>query len=1079
MGKSRPWALWLAAVAWLLLQAAGAAASCTAEYLKFDLVATTGSGCASSPQALCLQSYRINVDTDCNVTVTPLSAAGNYVPGIFSSNPSSTYGQPRACPTAASAPVQAALPQASSDVQAAIELALKRHIYGSQYELAMDSAWDSGTFTMNTAAGCTLKYAITQVSNPTAALLEIGSGAVQVACQLSGGVLSLGSECQLNLGDSCPSGTQPVTISTGKVCALCPGGYFSSSGGGCAACSTGKYAGGVGATSCTNCTAGSYASATGQSICQPCAAGTYQSSQGKQSCSPCPASSYARLPGATLCVRCVEGVALCVAGTDAGCNSSLADASSAGYQVLSVTSPSSLPTSSCALPDALSFANPGLFGQCTLSPSTPTKLSLYVDDTCGVRITPMGDTACAEPAAAYWSSMPIKGFYVTPTLIQTSLGSASSSYLLSLTPASGTSITISYWAATTNFSNAAVVSASSQVCSGSTDVIGGQVAGLPVSPSTSCPSGSYSSVNVVDGCRPCPVGTVCAANSTAPTSCSDDQYQPYLGQAADACLTCNASAVPRYTSNAGDDYCTVTWVNTTCDDGQEFDEDTQTCATCPAGTFRMAGRDPVCMPCEPGYYSAAGASNCTLCPLNQFSPVYGLAQRTPGEQKCLYCPVGSVSKTDDGNVGLQGSTYCDPCQPGTVSAIVSPNTYATCNPCQDGFYRSGDASLNNNVCKPIPAGWKEKARNSTTYDRSQLELCGKGEVSFWSDSNTRVPADAQSCQACLGDNTYAPRMGMSRCQACRAGSFPDKSVSTLSGNDVCSPCTGNTYRPAGSSSPTCLTCTAGREVDSSDNTNCLPCLAGYYMTDINGGSNTSLAAISSSCIPCEINTYQPMVGQTRCLQCPAGSSTQDEGNTECQPCPIGYYSSSAAAACIAAPKGTYVEDVGAKTYTPCPAGTFSSEEGSDSCDSCPPGQYANTLGSKSCKTCPSGTYSKGRASTCSSCMPGYYSAPGSGACYACKAGSFANASRSSTCMLCPLGSQCPTIAARLPQLCPRGFFSNREGSRLCSPCPANTYQNKLGQRGCIACPRGYTTRGLAGQSSCQPMRPANRRLIMP
>ena len=66
----------------------------------------------------------------------------------------------------------------------------------------------------------------------------------------------------------------------------------------------------------------------------------------------------------------------------------------------------------------------------------------------------------------------------------------------------------------------------------------------------------------------------------------------------------------------------------------------------------------------------------------------------------------------------------------------------------------------------------------------------------------------------------------------------------------------------------------------------------------------------------QINTYQPMVGQTRCLQCPAGSSTQDEGNTECQPCPIGYYSSSAAAACIAAPKGTYVEDVGAQTYTP-------------------------------------------------------------------------------------------------------------------------------------------------------------------
>ncbi len=134
-----------------------------AEYLRFDLLSTAGSGCASSPQALCLQSYRVDVDIDCNVAVTPLSAAGNYVPGIFSSNPASTYARPMACPTSASAAVQAAQPQAPSDVQAAIELALERHIYGSQFELAMDSAWDSGTFTMSTAAGCTLKYAITQV----------------------------------------------------------------------------------------------------------------------------------------------------------------------------------------------------------------------------------------------------------------------------------------------------------------------------------------------------------------------------------------------------------------------------------------------------------------------------------------------------------------------------------------------------------------------------------------------------------------------------------------------------------------------------------------------------------------------------------------------------------------------------------------------------------------------------------------------------------------------------------------------------------------------------------------------------
>lgn len=30
---------------------------------------------------------------------------------------------------------------------------------------------------------------------------------------------------------------------------------------------------------------------------------------------------------------------------------------------------------------------------------------------------------------------------------------------------------------------------------------------------------------------------------------------------------------------------------------------------------------------DPGYYSAAGAASCTKCPVNQFSPVYGLGER--------------------------------------------------------------------------------------------------------------------------------------------------------------------------------------------------------------------------------------------------------------------------------------------------------------------------------------------------------------------------------------------------------------------------------------------------------------------
>lgn len=62
---------------------------------------------------------------------------------------------------------------------------------------------------------------------------------------------------------------------------------------------------------------------------------------------------------------------------------------------------------------------------------------------------------------------------------------------------------------------------------------------------------------------------------------------------------------------------------------------------------------------------------------------------------------------------------------------------------------------------------------------------------------------------------------MASCQPCRAGFYPTQSDAGLPGNDQCSPCTGSTYRPFSSSSPTCLQCTAGREVDGTHSF-CLP-----------------------------------------------------------------------------------------------------------------------------------------------------------------------------------------------------------------------------------------------------------------
>lgn len=62
---------------------------------------------------------------------------------------------------------------------------------------------------------------------------------------------------------------------------------------------------------------------------------------------------------------------------------------------------------------------------------------------------------------------------------------------------------------------------------------------------------------------------------THPPTCAlpADNYQPYLGlSSSGACQVCSPTANPRYTSNAGDDYCTIPWVDTVCTDGESRTE---------------------------------------------------------------------------------------------------------------------------------------------------------------------------------------------------------------------------------------------------------------------------------------------------------------------------------------------------------------------------------------------------------------------------------------------------------------------------------------------------------------------------
>lgn len=218
--------------------------------------------------------------------------------------------------------------------------------------------------------------------------------------------------------------------------------------------------------------------------------------------------------------------------------------------------------------------------------------------------------------------------------------------MLQLVPAGGGStVSLSYWPATTAVANAAnVTAAATKVCSGAATVIGGQVTLLPGSAITACPAGSYDAGTGDDGCLPwcvpapavagvqrqthqcqcmlgrtpllshlaftipvtvspapsplpacSPAGSYCTGN-TQPTQCAADKYQPYLGQTTNTCTTCSPAANPRLTSYAGDAYCTVAYVDTACSDGYEYNADTTTCTMCPAGTQRRVGREDACVP---------------------------------------------------------------------------------------------------------------------------------------------------------------------------------------------------------------------------------------------------------------------------------------------------------------------------------------------------------------------------------------------------------------------------------------------------------------------------------------------------
>lgn len=98
--------------------------------------------------------------------------------------------------------------------------------------------------------------------------------------------------------------------------------------------------------------------------------------------------------------------------------------------------------------------------------------------------------------------------------------------------------------------------------------------------------------------------------------------------------------------------------------------------------------DNIVIECSAGYYSLAGAQNCTVCPLGYACPVTTLAPQKcssgyalGGATTCLPCPAGFACAADftaiaacpTGSYSLQGSTVCTPC-PGQLFSTCSDDS---------------------------------------------------------------------------------------------------------------------------------------------------------------------------------------------------------------------------------------------------------------------------------------------------------------------------------------------------------------------------------------------------------------------
>uniref|UniRef100_A0A0G4HJ42 Tyrosine-protein kinase ephrin type A/B receptor-like domain-containing protein n=1 Tax=Chromera velia CCMP2878 TaxID=1169474 RepID=A0A0G4HJ42_9ALVE len=560
-----------------------------------------------------------------------------------------------------------------------------------------------------------------------------------------------------------------------------------------------------------------------------------------------------------------------------------------------------------------------------------------------------------------------------------------------------------------------------------------------------CAQGSYSpdwGLTSQDHCLPCPEGSFCPPGSPFPEPCPVGSYS----------LNTNTTGTMGLITSPGS-----LRANT-------FSQ----CETCPAGYECPVGAIEA-IACGRGYYSAAGAGACTICPAGSYCDSETTTDSDIGTKVCnsasLDCSTTGIDYTTTmgsrpcplGHICYDGATNTAATVPSEVSAgfivdfpgvtsaalfgyyVNTTGQWELTGQC-DPHYLCPEASSNSTptLCpagyyRPLVGGrhnlGSSDSSEGLTAPLGQCSLCPAGFYCPMS-SSTQTVVDCPT-------GSYCPE-GSSTPTGCTAGYFGTQ-TNTREASD-CTPCTPGMYcGSTGLTAPT-ANCSAGflcylgsTSATPTDGTTGTTCTAGGYCTE--GG------LVKASC---PAGTYNPFAGAfdtSLCTTCTAGSYCT--GSAETAPngqCYAGYYclTGSTTPTQNIVPAGAYSiagDGIDTNGGTSCPQGYYQPNAGQSSCLDCPARQYCPSTGMTTTYNCPTSNYCEARTILTVPCPAGTYSA--------------ANLlSSSNDCNRCDPGKYCSSTGqAAVGGDCSAGYYCAYQSSSQTpssttdqsGPCPAGYY----------------------------------------